>query len=120
LVPGASDPILPFTPHDHDIRIDRDGFIFYVRGVKIGEPFRATISWDGSLAGFLLTPALKVLAAAARQPVSTWKVGVLRMKNRKLGGRIKIVHRERLPRGTSPTARIAELAERVDAGDFDF
>jgi hypothetical protein len=32
--------LLPFTPHDHDRRVERDGWVFFVRGVKKYEPLR--------------------------------------------------------------------------------
>ena len=88
-----SPQILSFTPHDHDVRFARNGWIFYVRGVKVGEPFVGDVTWDGSPLGLVLTPLLKGMLWALRRPVKAWKVGVLRFKDRKLGGLISVVHK---------------------------
>ncbi len=48
-----------------------------------------------------------------------WKVGVLRYRAGRIGGLIRVVHREPLAAATDPTARIAELVADVETGHFD-
>ena len=48
-IPSLPEWMLPFTPHEHDVRIARNGWVFYVRAVKVGEPFLGDVTWDGTL-----------------------------------------------------------------------
>lgn len=59
--------MLPFTSHDHDVRVTRNGWVFYVRRVKAGEPFGGDVTWDGNLIGLVLTPLLKGLLWGLRR-----------------------------------------------------
>jgi hypothetical protein len=111
---------LPFTPHEHDVRIVRDPWVYYVRGVKKSEPLRSNDFTDASgvveailslLVGWVLTRWWD------RQ--TTWKVGVMRYPHTVWGGRIRILHKELLPDGEPPAARIAELVADVNQGRFD-
>jgi hypothetical protein len=117
--PSVPEWMLPFTPHEHDVRISRNRWVFYVRGVKVGEPFRGDATWDGTLVGLVMTPIIKGVAALFWSRMTTWKVGILRYKDRKLGGRIRIVHKETLPPGQEPYERIAALVRAVNDGSFD-
>ncbi|WP_157181154.1 hypothetical protein [Actinopolymorpha alba] len=107
------------TPRDHDVCVARGGWIFYVRGVKVGEPFVGNLTWDGSLVGLILLPIMKGAAFLFWGRVKTWKVGVVRVKDTKWGGRIRVVYKERLTAGQSPNLRIAELVAAVNDGTFD-
>ena len=51
--------------------------------------------------------------------MTTWKVGVLRYKDRKLSGRIRVIHKDTLPPGQEPYERIAQLVRAVNDGVFD-
>lgn len=121
----------PFTLRDHDVRIVRGRWIFYVRGVRVGEPFRGGVSgrggsgwggasdWEGFVLGLVLTPFIKGAAALFRSRGKTWKVGILRHRNVRWGGIIRVVYKERLAPGQAPNQRIAELVKVVNDGTFD-
>lgn len=111
--------MLPFTPHDHDVRVERDGWVFFVRGVKKYEPFRGDATWDGTLSGILFLLIAWSLAHLLWQAQDTWKVGILRYRSSRWGGRIKIVHKEQMPRGEQPYGRIRELVDEVHRGVYD-
>lgn len=111
--------MLPFTPHDHDQRVEHGGWVFFVRGVKKSEPLRGDATWDGSLGGFVLLILTIGLLHLWWKSQDTWKVGVLRYRSGRLGGRITVVHKELLPPRQGPTRRIAELVEEVERGRFD-
>lgn len=111
---------------DHEVRIARRGWIFYVRGVKVGEPFRrdntptfGDCSWQGILLALILTPIINGVAALIYGRVRTWKVGVLCHKDTKWAGIIRVVYKERLAPGQDPDQRIAELVAAVNHGTFD-
>lgn len=111
--------ILPFTPREHDQRVERDGWVFFVRGVKKSEPLRGDATWDGSIGGLVLLILSLGLVHLWWKSQDTWKVAVLRHRSSRLGGRIAVVHKELLPTGQEPTRRIAELVEDVEQGRFD-
>jgi hypothetical protein len=113
--PGQNDPV-QFTPEEHDVRLERGDWIFYVRGVKKGERFIG-----GGLAGleglaFALTVGL--LWAAKQERRSQWKVGVVRFR-KDWRGRVRLVHKETLPVGEAPQERIADLVAEVKSGRFN-
>lgn len=83
----GSSELLPFTPHDHDQRVERDPWVYYVRW------------WWRSQ--------------------DAWKVGVLRYRPGRFGGRIKVVHKDLLPAGRASASRVAALVEEVRSGRFD-
>ncbi|GAA0267286.1 hypothetical protein GCM10009539_62620 [Cryptosporangium japonicum] len=115
-----------FEPGEHDIRVERAPWVFWVRGVKRYESFTRSVS-DGDptdLSGVVLMVLfglLYVIFVRFWDPRARWKVGVLRVKGSRWGpvGRIKVVHKEVLPAGVEPGVRIGELVERVRSGDFD-
>ncbi|GAB3246885.1 hypothetical protein GCM10027425_02450 [Alteromonas gracilis] len=111
--------MLPFTPRDHDVRIERGGWIFYVRGVKRFESLRTETAWDGHPASLPLLAVVKLIAFVSREAQDTWKVGVLRCPSGWFGGLIRVVHQETLPPEVHPQERIAELVAEVEAGAFD-
>lgn len=111
--------MLPFTPRDHDVRIERGEWIFYVRGVKRFESFRIGTRWDGSPGSLPLLAIVKLLAFVSDRAQDTWKVGVLRCPSGWFGGLIRVVHQETLPPEVHPRARIAELVAEVESGAFD-
>ncbi|WP_344294909.1 hypothetical protein, partial [Actinopolymorpha rutila] len=105
---------LPFTPRDHDVRIYRGEWIFYVRAVKVGEPLVNGVGADNPA---ILTP---IMNALFWNRVKGWKVGVLRYRNHWWkAGRIRIVYKERLAPSQAPDQRIAELVRAVNDGSFD-
>ena len=118
---GEPADLLPFTPNDHDVRIVRDRWVYYVRGVKKSQPLRH----DGFFfdAAGVVEAVLSVLVIGAttiwwdRQ--TTWKVGVLRYPRTTTWRRIRILHKELLPDGQPPTTRIAELVDDINHGRFD-
>jgi hypothetical protein len=115
----ARGEFLPFEPHEHDVRIARAGWIFYVRGVKRGEPFLGRVTWDGTLAGLVMMPVVKAAGVLFHRRAKTWKVGVLRVRDRKMGGRVKVLHKESLEVGDDLLVRIDVLANDVRNGRFD-
>ena len=113
--PGQNDPI-QFTPEEHDVRLERGEWIFYVRGVKRGERFIGGA--PTGLEGIVFALTLGLLWAARQERLNRWKVGVVRFR-KDWRGRIRLVHKETLPPGEGPQRRIAELVEEVSAGRFD-
>jgi hypothetical protein len=99
--------------------------------VAVGEPFRGGVSgsggsdwggasdWEGFVLGVILTPFIKGAAALFWSRGKTWKVGILRHRNVKWGGIIRVVYKERLAPGQAPNQRIAELVKAVGDGTFD-
>lgn len=111
--------LVAFTPHDHDVRVERGDWVFYVRGVKRCEPFRGDATWDGTAFGLVMLVVAWVVAHLFWGAQRRWKVGVLRYRSGWRGGRIRLVHKEMLARGEQPQSRIAELVAEVEAGRFD-
>jgi hypothetical protein len=113
--PGQHDPI-QFAPEEHDVRLERGQWIFYVRGVRKGERFLG-----GGLTGFegiLFALTIGLLWASRQERKDHWKVGVVRF--RKDGsGLVRLVHKEMLRPGETPHARIATLVKEATAGRFD-
>lgn len=109
-----------FTPREHDVRVQRGDWLFYVRGVKQGEGFLGGLSWDGDPFSLPVLLAMEGVMALVRRPLR-WKVGVVRLPSATSWktGRIRVVHKERLPDGAEPAKRIAELVADVNAGVFD-
>lgn len=124
-----------FVPGRDDIRIERGGWVFYVRAVPRdrrldrdpssggGPTFGAGFGIEALVAALVVVPvvmaAKKVRALRLRR--EGWRVGVVRKGaastwNDPEG---RVLHEEHLPRTTDPRPRVAELAARVDAGDFD-
>lgn len=109
-----------FTPQEHDVRVQRGDWVFYVRGVKQGEGFAGGLSWDGNPLSLPVLLAMQGVLTLARRPLR-WKVGVVRTPSPSSWktDRIRVVHKERLAEGEEPSRRIAELVGDVNAGAFD-
>lgn len=111
---------LPFELHEHDQRLRVGDHYFYVRAVRRGEMFvPGRVHLESAL---LLAPLQLVFGrlfarCQARQP---WKVGVIRIDGDRWGptGTARVVHKESGSTLDVPTARLAQLADRVRAGDF--
>lgn len=113
---------LGFEPRDHDVRVERDGWVYWVRGVKSVEPLRR--DWVGSATGigeFILAAVLTRTLDLWWRRRRAWKVGVVRFKNSQWGpsSRFVVVYKQVLPPGVEPTVRIADLVSEVRAGYFD-
>ena len=112
---------LGFELGDHDIRIERGEWVYFVRGVKSVESLQADLT-QGQIG---LGEAIVAFCAASVLDLwwrrkKAWKVGVLRVKGSRWGpSGSKVLHKEVLGVGVAPDARIAELAEEVRAGRFD-
>jgi hypothetical protein len=118
---------LPFSPHDHDVRVERGDRVYWVRGVKRYEPFRGGSgldAGDGTLFGLVVALVLQAvtwpLAHLFRRTQQTWKVGVLRYRPEPWwNSGIKVIHKERLPSGEQPHGRIQGLVADVNQGRYD-
>jgi hypothetical protein len=118
--PAGVGELLPFAPKDHDVRIVRATWIYYVRGVRKSEPLRSNDFTDAlGIVEVILSLLMGWVLTNWWDRQTTWKVGVLRYPDTALGGRIRILHRERLPDGEPPAARIAELVIEVNHGRLD-
>jgi hypothetical protein len=128
---------LRFTPGPYDVRVERRigrrQEVLWVRAVKRGQPLRydpelfrrdALLSADPTTR--LVVAVLRLVAVPVERLVwhpriersTTWKVGVIDPRGGRLGAD-RLLHRERLPKGVDPQARIAELVGEVEAGRFD-
>jgi hypothetical protein len=117
---------LGFEPGDHDVRIERPPWVFWVRGVKRYESFTRSALAEGAtdLTGLVLMLGVALIVGVFERfwwRRARWKVGVVRVKGSRWGpvGRIKVVHKEVLPAGVEPGVRIGALVERVRSGEFD-
>ena len=112
---------LGFDPGPNDVRVERVPWVYWVRGVRSGEPFRERGGSGNFLADLLAAVVLVGVREMRWRRRHRWKVGVLRFRGSRWGpaSRVAIVHYEVLPRGIEPTARIAELARLVESGAFD-
>lgn len=113
---------LSFDLRDHDVRIERGEWVYFVRGVKsveslAGDMLAGATGPVEAVLGFFMVEVLDVWWRRKK----AWKVGVLRVKGSRWGpsGRIKVLHKEVLTAGVEPNARIAQLAEEVLSGRFD-
>lgn len=113
--PGHDDPI-QFTPDEHDVRLERGDWIYYVRGVKKGEMLLGGA--PTGLEGIVVALTVGLFWAARQERNDQWKVGVVRFR-RDRSGRIRLVHKETLGPGEGPEARISELVGDVTSGRFD-
>ena len=114
------DVSLPFTPKDHDVRIARDGWVYYVRGVKRSEPLDGGIGFgDGSLSGVAIWLLIGLAGRLLWRFQKSWKVGVVRFVDDDRVMPTSVLHEEKLASGVRPSARIAELVSAVESGSFD-
>jgi hypothetical protein len=97
----------------------RDRWVFIVRKVRSREALVGRTDWDGTIGGFfgfLLVKTVEELVAK-RSPYMT--VAVLSYRNRRIGGRIRVVHKEKRLGVEKAEVRFAALVERVNEGFFD-
>jgi hypothetical protein len=110
----------PFDPEDHDVRLERDGWIYYVRAVRRTESLAGRgLDPNGSLIGLAVLLALEAVFGRFRERLR-WKVGVVRLPSPRSwnADRPRVLHRELLGSGEYPGIRIAALAADVEAGAF--
>lgn len=114
------DVSLPFTAADHDVRIPRDGWVYYVRAVKRGEPLDGGTGFgDGSLFGIAIWLLSGLVVRLLSRFQKSWMVGVVRFVDNDRVMPTSVIHEEKLASGVRPSARIAELASDVESGRFD-
>ena len=104
---------------DSDEVITRGRRVFIVRKVRSRQSLVGRLEWDGTIAGFVgyvLVKAVEELIAK-RSPFMT--VAVLSYRNSRLGGRIRVIHKEKRLDPEEAEARVAALVELVDDGVFD-
>jgi len=109
-----------FDPGDHDVRLERDGWIYYVRAVRRTESLSGRgLDPNGSLIGLAVLVALEAIFGRLRDRLR-WKVGVVRLPSPRSWNtdRPRVLHRELLDSGEDPGIRIAELAADVGTGAF--
>lgn len=104
----------------HDARVECDGWIYYVRGVKRDSEFTGLSGWITSalsieVALLLLRPLQRLVDR--RKP---WTVGVVRLGSVATWNSLtpKVVHREVLPAGEHPARRIDDLLAEAHDGRF--
>lgn len=112
----SGDNSLPFTPTEHDVRVERGEWIYYVRVVHRGKLLKQDLS-PIDVPSFVLHVLLSGVVDNWRAG-RPWKLGVLRRRNRG-AWRLELLHKEVLPPGTAPDLRRAELVDAVTAGRFD-
>ena len=102
------------------MRIARDGWVYYVRGVKRSEPLDGGMGFgDGSLFGVAIWLLSGLAGRLLWRFQKSWKVGVVRFVDNDRVMPTSVVHEERLASGVWPGARIAELVSAVESGRFD-
>lgn len=109
-----------FTPGDHDQRIARGDWVYYVRAVRRGSSLTSSIGHGNDPLGLLLLLPLIGLWSLG-QRWARWKVGVVRVPAASSWktDRHRVVHREILEKQASPEARIGALVREVRAGRYD-
>jgi hypothetical protein len=73
----------------------------------------------GRWRALVMMPVVKAAGVLFHRRAKTWKVGVLRVRDRKIGGRVKVLHKESLEVGDDLLVRIDVLANDVRNGRFD-
>ncbi len=113
--------MVPFEPNHHDVRVERNGWAYWVRGVRRSEQFLGddTLLGPGiadAVAGLVISMVHGAFAERFR-----WKVGVVRVPDPSTfnSGGARVVHKEFLAIGTEPEPRIAQLVADIHAGRFD-
>lgn len=111
---------VPFELYPHDVRVERGDDIYYVRGVRRWESYRASSGGpDFNIVSIALWLTMVAAGGVLRRHSKSWKVGVLSCRRGAIGGRIRLVYKERLAMSQNPVNRIAELVQDVDEGRFD-
>lgn len=101
-----------------DIVIERGEWTYIVRHVRGRESLVSENWWDGTLIGIVGTLLVAVIETVAADTSNYWKVAVLRYRTSRFG-RIRVLHKERLPDGEEPEARVNALVEAVNRGDYE-
>ncbi len=104
----------------HDQRVQRGGWVYYIRAVKWEQDFTARGVQPG---GELLVDALRLVTRALRRARSgrrPWVIGVVRIGDVSTWNdrTPRVVCRETLGRGHAPQTRIAELVVRAQNGEY--
>ncbi len=113
--------MVPFSPGEHDVRIPRGDWVFYVRAVRRGSAVRGGGSvLPGDPVELLMLLSLGAVSAFVDHRLR-WKVAVVRGPSPRSWktDRLRILHKELLAAGGSPEQRVEELADEVRAGRFD-
>lgn len=112
--------MVPFAPGDHDQRVARGDWVFYVRAVKRGSWLNRSIFHGTDPVAFIvLLPFVGLWALAQRR--ARWKVGVVRVPSPSgwKTDRARVLHREVLAAGASPGSAVAALVVEVRDGRFN-
>lgn len=114
----TGDNALSFTLGDHDVRVDRGQWVYYIRAVHRGQWLRQDLNPVMGLPSLVIYVLFSGFVDdwRARRP---WKVGVLRRRSRGTRRAFQILHKDVLPPGQGPQGRVAQLAAMVNAGEFD-
>lgn len=97
------------------IEVTRDGYVYRVVAVPKFIPLN---DLDGGDLGSALVAGAYALAVRTFESRLPMKVGVLRRKAEHFG-RSKVLHKEKMSRGPAVHARISDLADAVERGEFD-
>jgi hypothetical protein len=107
------------TPREGDVVIERDKWAYVVRHVRHRESLTGDSWWDGTIIGGLITLVAGSVETIAGDTSKGWKVAVLCYPRSWWGGRLRVLLKERLPDGQDPEARVQELVDAVNCGEFD-
>lgn len=111
-----------FRVGPHDLRVAHNGWVYYVvagtwvsnLGLDVGAAIYTT--WWGLWPGHPLSHRIRERLRPRPWNVAVFRVGDVVAFN---SSPVRRVHLETLPLGTEPQARIAELALRAEAGEFE-
>ncbi|HSX67403.1 hypothetical protein [Nocardioides sp.] len=109
---------ISFEPNEHDVKVTREGWHYWVRAVKSGQPLKSDVFKGGDLFDEVLNFMFGSLHQRWLDGRETWKVGILAYRDSGWGGRFKVLHKELLAPGLQPDDRIAQLVNDVEAGRF--
>jgi hypothetical protein len=106
------------TPHDQ--RVERGGWVYYVRAVKWERDFTRDLFQPGGEPLYDIVRLAVQWVRRARSGRRPWMVGVVRIGDVSTWNdfRPHVAHQETLPPGQSPQARIGELARKAQDGAF--
>jgi len=107
------------TPREGDVVIERDKWAYVVRHVRHRESLTGDSWWDGSIFGVIVLFVFEVVETIVGETSKSWKLGVLCYPRSRWGGRIRVLLKERLADGQDPEARVQELVDAVNHGEFD-
>lgn len=87
--------------------------------VRHRESLTSDNSCDGTLIGGIITLVSGSVETIAGETSKGWKVAVLCYPRSWWCGRLRVMLKERLPDGRDPEARVQELVDAVNRGEFD-